>query len=225
VYPINLRLTKKKCVVVGGGEVALRKVRGLLAADAAITVVAPQVVRELRKLAELGKIAWLPQNYAPGLLAGSFLTICATNNQTVNKAVALEAKATGILVNAPAEPELSDFFVPSVLRRGQVMFTVSTDGLSPALSRALREKMERDFPPAYGEWLETVASIRQEMKHRLASSREREEFWRAALSAEILALIQAGKLKQAEVELRYAADGFGLKPQDSPGYGTGAIRT
>ena len=228
LYPMNVRLTGKRCLVIGGGNVALRKVRGLLAAGATVEVIAPQNVTELEELAAQGKIMLQRQEYAPEMMPkvteGCFLLVCATNDAAVNRAAALGAKAAGILVNTPAEPELSDFFVPSVLRRGNIMFTVSTGGASPALSRVLKKKLARDFPPNYAAWSEKVAAIRHELKFRGTDSRAREEFWRRALSDEVMKLVQQGETEQAEVELRHAADGFGLEPQDSPGDGAGEIR-
>lgn len=224
VYPANLRLKGKLCAVVGGGQVALRKVRGLLSAGASVKVIAPQVTDELAELAAAQKINWQQSVYKSGMIKDCRLVVCAADVPEVNRQVSEEAKKQGIWVNAPGEPSLSDFWVPAVIRRGNLTLTVSTTGMSPALSKALREKIERKFPKNFGAWLETAAGIRQEMKNRLPDSRAREFFWRTVMTDSMLKLIAEGKFEQAEVELRHAADGFGLKSQDSPGDDTGEVR-
>ena len=225
IYPLNLRLQGRRCTVIGGGEVALRKVLGLVAAGAEVLVIAPEICPKLFTLAENKKITWLSEVYAPGKLAGSTLVVVASDDLAVNRAAAREARACGGLVNAPGEPESGDFFVPAVLRRGKMMLTVSTGGVSPAVSRALRRKLENYFPENFGEWLDKVALIRAEMKKKAAGSRRREKFWRSALSDRIINMVQAGELERAEVELRNAADGFGVESPDGSGENTREVRT
>lgn len=207
-YAMNLEMKGRRCLVLGGGPVALRKVRTLLRTEAEVTVAAPDVTAELASLADAGRLRWRKGRYAPSLLAGAFLVVCATNDPAVNAAAARAAKARGVLVNAPAQPEFSDFTVPASLARGRLLLTVSTDGLSPALSRAIRNQLAEQYPEALGDWLECLAAIRQELKAQTDSPRAREAFWRDALSEEILSLVRQGRSEEAEARIRHAAHLF-----------------
>ena len=204
-YAMNLDLSGRACVVLGGGPVALRKARTLMCADARVTVIAPMVVAELAELAVRGRIRWQQRSYVESDLDGAFLAICATNDMAVNAHAAMAAKERGVLVNAPAEPALSDFTVPASFARGQLLVTVSTDGGSPALAAALRRQLEELYPAALGDWLETLAALREEMKERLRTPRDREQFWRQALTPDILALVRAGRINEAKEQVIHAA--------------------
>ena len=206
-YPINVNLEGRSCIVLGGGSVAWRKVQTLLAAGGVVRVIAPRLCEELQKLAAQGKIRWQPKCYEQGTLEHGFLLIAATDVPEVNRMATEEAKQKGMLVNTPAQPELSDFTVPASMRRGRLLLTVSTDGLSPACSRFLRRHLEQEFPEHFGVWLERLHVLREEMKEKLPSSREREVFWRNALQGDILSLVKNGELEQAEVRIRNAVDG------------------
>jgi len=209
VYPINLDLKNRLCAVLGGGNVALRKVKTLLAAEARITVIAPVLTGDLAHLAEIGRVNWLGKKYEAGDLRGFFLVICATNNSQTNIKAAIEAKRESALVNVVEPSHLSDFTVPAQVRRGDLLLTVSTGGKSPALARQLRRELEKDFGDTYGAWLEQLALLRKEMRSRLESSHDREMFWRQALDAEVLELVKRGELKKAEAKIRDAIGSFG----------------
>ena len=204
-YAMNLEMKGRRCVVLGGGPVALRKVRRLVRAEAAVTVIAPMAVMELAELALARRIQWQQRGYEESDLDGAFLVVCATNDADVNVRAAEAAKKRGALVNAPAQPALSDFTVPASLSRGKLLFTISTDGGSPALSRAIRQQLEALYPKSFGNWLEMVAALREEQKERLATARDRERFWRMALDDGILQLVRAGRLDEAKEKVRNAA--------------------
>lgn len=204
LYPMNMKLEGRRCVVLGGGGVALRKVRTLMAAGAEVLLLTPVANEELRGLAKGGRILWRQEAYRIGELPKGFLLVAATDDETVNCQAIAEAKALGMLVNAPAQPELSDFTVPASLRRGELLITVSTGELSPACSRWIREVLEDEFSEDFASWLEILAELREEMKEKLPSSKEREAFWRRALDREVYALVKQGELKQAEVRIRNA---------------------
>lgn len=210
LYPLSIDLTGRRIVVVGGGAVAERKVRGILAAgtDAAVRVIAPEITEGLRGLADAGRIAWTPERYARGMLAGAFLVYAATDARTVNAAAAAEAEEIGALVNVIDDAGRSDFQVPASVRRGDLLLTASTGGGSPALARALRMELERFYPPSFEIWLERVAALRAQMREALPTSRERTAFWRTAARADILSMVRDGALEEAEAELRHAALDF-----------------
>ncbi len=207
LYPMNLNLAGRPCTVLGGGSVALRKVRALLAAEAEVTVISPVLHEELQELAESGRIHWQKGCYEAGKLPQSFLFICATDRPEINRQAVREARERNMLVNAPAQPELSDFTVPASFRRGNLMVTISTDGMSPACARQIRKHLEQEFPESFALWLERLHELRTEWRELLPESRDRENFWRKALDEEILALVRNGKLEQAEVRIKNAFDG------------------
>ena len=207
-YPMNIELKNVRCVVLGGGHVALRKVKTLLSAEAEVMVIAPEAEPGILELAAQGKISYSRASYTRGDLMGAKLVILATNDSAVNNAAGDEAREFGILVNAPKEPERSDFSVPASVRRGSLLLTVSTGNNSPGLSRYIREKLEEDFPEVLSEWLEVLHALREEMKDKLPTSRDREAFWRYALNDRLLDMVKQGNIKQAEAEIRNAADGF-----------------
>jgi len=207
LYPLNLDLTGRRVVVVGGGVVAERKVRGILAAEPAaeVRVIAPEATAELRDLAAARHIAWQCARYAHGMLRGAFLVYAATDVRAVNAAVAAEAEEIGALVNVIDDAARSDFQVPASLRRGDLLLTASTGGDSPALARAIRMELEQFYPPSFARWLESVSALRIEMRETLPTSRARTAFWRAAVRDDILSMVRDGELEKAEAELRHAA--------------------
>lgn len=211
-YPVNLRMTGRACTVVGGGAVAERKVAALLQAGALVTVIAPELTHPLREMSLQGRISWMQKQYEPGDLAGSFLVVCATDSRSVNRSAAAEAKQVRALTNVVDSPELCDFTVPSQLARGDLLITVSTGGHSPAFTRRLKEELDTLYGPEYGDFLTIVSQAREQVKQRLTSSRERERFWRKLLDAELIALIRAGRINEAEERVRDAISRIGTQP-------------
>ena len=210
-YPMNLDLTGRRCIVVGGGKVAERKVLGLLQAAGKVTLIAPKLTERLLELAHAGLVDWYELRYMKGMLKDMkpLLVFCATDNRDVNEQAAEEAREEGALVNDVTEPEQTDFTVPSSFRRGDLLVTLSTEGASPAFSRALRRELEQEFPESFGLWLERLKEMRAEMKEKLSGSGERQDFWRQALSPRVLDLVRSGKLEQAEAEIRNAITDVG----------------
>ena len=189
LYPINLKLAGRRCAVVGGGTVAERKVKALLAAGAQVSVFSPDLTAGLNALHASGQLFWEPQAYEPGNLRNFFLVFCATDRQEINRQAAGDARAAGALVNVADDPELSDFFVPAHVAHGDLLLTVSTGGGSPALARRLREEIAARYGPEYGHYLALIARLRPEMKSRLATAGEREQFWRETIDHEALDLL------------------------------------
>lgn len=217
-YPMELDITGRCCVIVGGGAVAERKVGPLLAAGADVTVIAPQLTAGLAAWRDEGRLRHEAVVYRPGILKDMarrpFLVFAATDDRDVNAAVYAEGRATGALVNvatAMGAPH-SDFTVPAMLRRGRLSVSVATEGLSPALSRALRLELEQQLPESLGEWLERVANLRSELKEKMKTQPERQAFWRRVLNKDIMELVRQGDLDQAEVMIRNAASGIGIEP-------------
>ena len=205
-YPALLWLKGKRACVVGGGHVALHRVEGLLDAGVEVYVVAPKIDEGIRKLMEEGRVRWEQKKFSAALLQGVSFVVCATDDPDVNRQAAWAAKAMGALVNMAAPPlELSDFTVPASVRRGDLLFAVSTGGACPELSRRLRSELET-LADVYEPWLERLVPVRVEIKERLKSSEARRDFWREALSEETLSLVREGKLAEAEALVRHAVD-------------------
>ncbi|EFM24348.1 bifunctional precorrin-2 dehydrogenase/sirohydrochlorin ferrochelatase [Selenomonas sp. oral taxon 149] len=216
LYPLNVDLSGRPLILVGGGRVAERKACSILSAgtEASICVIAPKVTSVLQEHAAAGRLCWKQTCYADGMLEGAFLIYAATDLREVNAAVAAEAKRRGIPVNVIDDPAASTFQVPASIRRGELMLSVSTAGGSPALSRAIRMELEEMYPPAFGMWLERVSSLRGELQESISSISARTRFWHTALRPDILTMVRHGAMEKAEVELRNAALDFGAQSSD-----------
>lgn len=208
-YPINLNISGRSCAVLGGGKVAERKAISLLNAGAAVTVISPELTPDLAKLAGARRIIHIARPYEAGCLADFFIVICATDDRIINKQAAQEARDKGALVNVVDDPDQGDFSVPAHIVRGDLMITVSTGGKSPVFARRLREEIGATYGEEYGMYLELIARVRDEMKEKLPATREREVFWREAISQDVLSLLRQGKIKEAEAKIKNAVSGNG----------------
>ncbi len=198
-YPVYLNLTGRRCVVIGGGVIGERKAQGLLDADAAVTVVSPTLTPALREHHDGGRIRWIGREYRPGDLDGYELCMVATDDGAVNSDVAREGRARGVWVNASDDPPNCDFILPSILRRGQLQIAVSTEGRSPALSRRVREELEEQFGPEYGELVALIGEVRDEERAdgRMFSTAN----WLEALAPDLRDLLRAGQPAEARKRL------------------------
>lgn len=208
MYPVNLILDDKPCLVIGGGKVAYRKVKGLLAANAAVTVLAPILEEQLILLKKAGKIRWLDKIYTEGDITNYALVICATDNEKINQAAAIEAKSKKILINIVDCLPLCDFAVPAVIRRGDLLVTSSTNGKSPAMAREIRRELEKILDVGYAPFIEILALLREEAMQAIPTFRQREVFWRDILNEDVLMLVRNGRLKEAEDKIRNAISSF-----------------
>ena len=195
-YPVFLNLSGKNCVVAGGGQVALRKVTTLLQYGADITVISPRLCKGLSELDCVGKIQVRRRAYQAGDLQGAYIAIIATGNRSVNLQASLEARCNKIPVNVVDDAGLSDFIVPSIVRRGSISIAISTAGKSPALARKLRTRLEGELDDAYAELALLIEGVRREAKRlKLKISSKR---WQEAIDLDyMLRLIKQGKGKKA----------------------------
>lgn len=162
-YPVMLDLAGVQCLVVGGGRVAERKVESLLEVGAQVTVIAPRATARLVELARAGKIQRDARSFAPGDTTGHRLVIAATDDAKLNAEVAGEGRRRGALVNVVDCAPESNFIVPAVLRRGDLVIAVSTGGASPAQARRLRERFEEEFGPEWGPYLGLLEELRPQV--------------------------------------------------------------
>ena len=229
LYPAFLSLAGRRCVVVGGGAVAARKVRGLVAADADVTVITPETAPDVEVLASSGLVRMERRRYraagpdaagsdavnpdAAGLaaagpgagdLAGAFLVVAATDDRAVNEVVVRDARAVGALVNVVDDPAACDVTVPAVVRRGDVTLAVSTGGRSPGFARFLREELADWLSDERLALLDLVADVRGEL--RAAGANPGPERWRQAVRSNILDILATGDRAAARRSLLAALD-------------------
>jgi precorrin-2 dehydrogenase/sirohydrochlorin ferrochelatase len=199
-YPISLDVSGRRCVVVGGGQVALRKVRALLACGADIEVISTEPGPELVALEEDGQIVVLHRHYRPGDLRKAFIAIAATDDSDINRQVVKEARQEAVLVNVVDDPENSDFIVPSCLRRGSIVIAVSTDGRSPALARKIRTRLEKEFGDEYASLVNLVSEVRTEVKRQ--GIEVSGDDWQEALDLDLMIdLLKKGDAEKARAVL------------------------
>lgn len=199
-YPVSLNIKGRRCVVIGGGEVALRKVKVLLEYGADIVVVSSELCPELAELAVSRNLSVKNHTYEEGDLAGAFLAIAATDNGKTNRQVAEEARNKSILINVVDDAENSDFIVPSLLRRDGLTIAVSTSGQSPALARKIRTRLEQEISEQYGDLTCLVGEVRSEIRRE--GIKIKEDRWQEILDIDsLLALLKGGERDKAKAIL------------------------
>jgi precorrin-2 dehydrogenase/sirohydrochlorin ferrochelatase len=161
LFPMFVKLRDRLCVVVGGGQIAESKIPGLLAAEARVRVIAPEVTESLAARARERQIEWVRKAFETKDLSGAYLVVAATSAIEVNHEVFREAEARGILCNAVDDPDYCHFYYPSVVRRGALQIAISTEGLSPALAQRLRLELEAQFGPEYEQWVNWLGAARR----------------------------------------------------------------
>jgi siroheme synthase-like protein len=191
LYPVNLVVAGRRCLVVGGGRVALQKVKGLAEAGAEVTVVAPDVEPAIPPLATVER-----RPYRRGEVAGYRLAIAATGDPQVNQQVYDDGEAAGVWVNSADDPERCSVTLPAQLKRGRLTVTVSTAGHSPAVASWLRDRLGEELGPEYDTLIGLLSEVRNEVR---AGGRSTEGLdWRRVLDSGILDLVRAGRLEDAK---------------------------
>jgi precorrin-2 dehydrogenase / sirohydrochlorin ferrochelatase len=212
-YPINLDLTGRRCLVIGGGSVAERKVAALLECGALITVMSPVLTAKLSQWGEQKRLTCSRQNFNKDAVDGYLLVFCATDSAEVNRQAAEAARRSGALVNVADTPALCDFTLPACHRQGKILVTVSTGGESPALARELRNELAGQYGPEYAAYLELAGRLRREWQRECESVEERCRRWREirGFDPEVLQLLRQGRLEEAEVRFRHVVGGIGTQ--------------
>lgn len=201
LYPVNLRVRGHRCLVVGGGQVALAKADGLLEAGAVVDVIAPEVVSELE--ARSG-VTVHRRGYRSGDVEGYRLAVAATGHAEVDAEVYRDGEAAGVWVNSADDPDHCSFTLPSRLRRGPLLVTCSTGGHSPALSRWLRQRLEQEIGPEY----QTLLCLLSEARERIRSTGMHTEglAWQDVLDSGMLELIRSGETGHAQAKIDRLVD-------------------
>jgi len=199
-YPVFLNVKGKKCIVVGGGEVALRKTEVLLEHGAKVEVVSPELCPELAELGQSGEINTVSREYKAGDLKNAFVAIAATDNGEINRRVVAEARKMAVLVNVVDDAENSDFIAPSYLRRGDVAIAISTSGKSPALARKIRSRLEEELGDEYALLADLIGEVRVEVRKQKVKIGS--QSWQAALDIDrLLELLRKGEKEKARATL------------------------
>jgi siroheme synthase-like protein len=208
LYPVNLVLAGRPCLVVGGGRVAVGKVRGLLEAGARVTVVAPEIDPRLAELAggtgdtgDAGGTLTVEQRpYRRQEVAAYRLAVAATGDPQVNQQVYDDGEAAGVWVNSADDPDRCSVILPARIRQGRLTVTVSTGGHSPAVASWLRARLADELGPEYDQLIELLSEARREVQAQGVGTEQLD--WRRALDSGILDLIRAGRPEEAKERLR-----------------------
>ncbi len=183
-YIACLKLTGRRCLVVGGGAVALEKVEGLLACDGRVELVAPAAVAELEALAREGSIAWRRREYEPADLDGTFMVIAATDDSEVNIRVWDDAEARAMLVNVVDVPPLCNFILPAIVRTGPLAIAISTAGASPALAKRMKREIGELFGEPYARLAVILNDARGWAKSTLPTYQDRKVFFESIVNGQ-----------------------------------------
>jgi len=189
-YPTCLNISERKCVVVGGGDVAERKVTRLLEAGADVEVVGKFLTHKLETMKSEGKIKHIAADYREDFINGAFLVIGATDRDDVNERIYLDARAKGIIVNIVDSPDRCDFTLPSVVQQGDLQIAISTGGKSPALAKKLREEMQESYGSEYETLLNIMGRVREKVIIKGHPSEENKRLFEALLNSKILQYIK-----------------------------------
>jgi len=204
LFPISLIIKDRPCLVVGGGEVAARKVMLLRRAQGRVTVVAPELGSSLAASLAARDIEHRAREFRDSDLDGMMLAVAATDKAAVNNAVSRAARERNIPVNVVDQPDLCTFTVPSIVDRDPLVIAVSSGGASPVLVRLLRARLETLIPAAYGRLARLAERFRQNVKDRFETTAQRRRFWEQVLQGPVAELLLAGKDRAAENALKNA---------------------
>ena len=198
--PIFFNIKNRHCVVIGGGDVAMRKVTMLLKASAAVTIYSPKICHELQDLVDAQKIKFVQTNFEENQLVGACMVIAATDDEAVNMAVSIAAKAQNIPVNVVDAPDLCTFTMGSIIDRSPVVIAVSSEGNAPVLARYIRAKIETMLPAAYGRIADIAGEFREQVKAKFGTTQARRIFWEGILQGPVVERVLSGQ-EQAAREL------------------------
>lgn len=216
-YPVFLDLQARPCLVVGGGEVAERKIHSLLQAGGQVTVISPTLTPQLQSWEEENRIVVRLRSYQTGDLHGFTLVFAATDDEALQQRIAAEAKEVGVLLNVVDRPALCSFIVPAMVSRGDLTVAISTSGASPALARHIRETLERQFGKEYALMLQLLARVRDRVAREVRSVDERQRLFTALVESPLLDYIRKRRVDQIDALLQqlvgpqYTCEALGVR--------------
>jgi precorrin-2 dehydrogenase/sirohydrochlorin ferrochelatase len=192
-YPVFLHLRDKKAVVIGGGRIAERKVLTLIKAGSKVTLISPEITDRLERLRKKGLLTYIKRNYRKGDLKDAFIVIAGTPSEQVNKKIARDARH---LINVIDNPSEGNFIVPSIVRRGPLTIAISTEGISPAMAKAIRKELEKQYDSEFGRYLKFLESMRKKALNEIKDKKERERFLKSLASKEIFNILRKKDTKR-----------------------------
>lgn len=196
-YPMLLNITGKAVIVVGGGKVATRKVENLLIGQALVTVISPEISPKLQSLAEKKAIQWRKKTFSPDDINDVFLIIAATNSSTINELVAQSANQHQ-LCNIVDNEELSQFIVPSVVRRGPLTIAVSTSGANPKLAKEIKKELEAQYDDSYEDYIVFLQKARRQIIDQVTDPKHKCVLLKELLDSQFLALTKTKQMKERQ---------------------------
>ncbi len=191
-YPAFLDLRDRYCIVVGGGQVAERKIAALAGSDAKVTVISPELTETLTFQAEQGWLDWEQRAYQRGDLKGAFLVVCATDHRPTSEMVQEEAEELGILCNIVDVPDLCNFIVPSSMQRGSLTIAVSTGGVAPRLAQRINVELQQGYGEEYAKFLALLAEYRPRIREGIADMELKRRLYDEIFDSPAFALIRRG---------------------------------
>jgi uroporphyrin-III C-methyltransferase/precorrin-2 dehydrogenase/sirohydrochlorin ferrochelatase len=215
LFPIFANLNGRHVLVVGGGQVALRKAQLLLGASAWVTVGAPALCEAMRRLAESGSVRWIQGEYGRTWLVGKALVIAAADNRCANARVSRDAQKRNIWVNVVDDPALSNFQVPAIVDRSPLVVAVSSAGAAPVLARRARERLESLFDDSWGSLARIAQQYRSQIKAHYPDVAARRRFYDWMLDGPVAACVRQSRIGAAESCVEQALAGDALEKQGS----------
>jgi len=200
-FPIFLDATYINAIIIGGGDVAARKIELLLKTTTRITIMSSNLSISVERLVNTHQLTWLPHNYTEGHLSKFNLVIAATDNTDVNQSIAQEAATFNLLTNVVDQPDLCTYITPAIIDRDPMLIAMSSSGSAPILLRMLREQIEKTLPSGYGKLADFSLKFRDHVKARIKGIRNRRTFWENTLRGSIGESILNGKKQEAEQQL------------------------
>ena len=204
--PIFINIRKKPCVVIGGGDIALRKINLLLKAQAKVDCLSPSFSRDIKNLSKDGHITLINKSFDQTDIKDYSIIIAATDDSSVNSSISAIAQVKKIPVNVVDSPELSSFIMPSIVDRSPLIIAVSSSGKAPVLSRIIRAKLETVIPSAYGILADIAGEYRQKVKDRFSTIKDRRAFWEAVFSGVIAEKVFSGRISEAKEDIQRQLD-------------------
>lgn len=211
-YPVFIELKDRRCVVIGGGHEAQRKVEGLIAAEGRVDIISPTLTDELKRMVDAGTIdSWQQREYHDGDVDGYEIVMVATDDGKVNADVSAEGKRKRVWVNAADDTENCDFILPAVIRSGNITLAASTGGTSPALARRLREELQAYLTEDMPALAELLAEVREDLRSR--GIKPGVEVWQDAIDEQLRVLLAQRKYRQAKTRMLEALGAGDLVPE------------
>ena len=211
-YPVNLNIQNRHCLVVGGGGVGTRKVIALLDCGARVTVVSPDPTPRLQELAAMGSIQLEKRSYRSDDINKMFLVIGATDDENLNRQISKDAERVNILCNIADRPEVCNFILPAIVRRGDLAITISTSGKSPAMAKRLRLELETQFGEEYADLLRLMGAIRDKLLSQAHEPEAHKALFNQLIDKDLIGLIKANNTKDINtLLLEVLGEGFNIE--------------